>query len=184
MVKRLTNPFNEMPVPLGSLITAAGQRLSARLDRSLADAGFADLRASHAAVFMSVAAEGSRVTELAERARMTKQAVGELIRYLVEHGYLATSPDPEDRRARRIQLTERGWAAIEVGQQVIADFDRWLEDMVGADSVRRLREVLTTIAETDPAAAPSPARQLSHSRSGHPSASHATDGDQGPEPSK
>lgn len=160
MVKRLINSFNEMPAPLGTLLTAAGQRLSARLDRSLAEAGFADLRSAHAVVFMSVAAEGSRVTELAERARMTKQAVGELIRYLVERGYLVTAADPGDGRAKRVQLTDRGWAAIDLGQQVIADFDQWLEDAVGARAVRQLREVLTAIAQIDPGRANSSQRDF------------------------
>ena len=150
MVKSLTNPFRERPVPLGSLITAAGQRLSAELDAALRTAGFPDLRAAHAPVFMAVDAEGIRITEVAERTRMTKQAAGELIGYLSGCGYLTVTPDPSDRRAKRVALTDRGWQVIGTGARVIDDFDRWLDDAVGAPRVTELRATLTRIIETDP----------------------------------
>lgn len=151
MVKRLTNPFRGAPTPLGSLLTAAGQRLSAELDAALQAAGFPDLRAAHAPVFMAVDPEGTRVTELALRTRMTKQAVGELVRYLADRGYLTVAPDPDDRRARRVSLTSAGWRAIDTGEQVIGDFDRWLADSIGADVVVQLRNALDRIVATDPA---------------------------------
>ena len=150
MVNRLTNPFQGAPLPLGSLLNAAGQRLSNELDTALRTAGFADLRASHAAIFMAVEPDGSRLTDLAQQARMTKQAAGELVRYLSERGYLTTTPDPVDKRARQIQLTERGWDALEAGEHVIADFDQWLDEVVGADQITRLRKILTLIAESEP----------------------------------
>jgi DNA-binding MarR family transcriptional regulator len=148
MVKRLTNPFRDRPTPLGSLLTSAGQRLAAELDRSLRDAGFADLRASHAPVFMAVDPEGTRITDLAERTKMTKQAVGELVRYLSARGYLEVCADETDRRAKRVALTDLGWQAIETGRRVIDDFDRWLDDSIGAAEVGRLRDALTRIIET------------------------------------
>jgi DNA-binding MarR family transcriptional regulator len=145
MVKHLTNPFRDAPMPLGSLLTAAGQRLSARLDAELQAAGFTDLRAAHAPIFMAIAPEGSRVTDLAERATMTKQAAGELIGYLTKQGYLSVSTDPTDRRAKSVALTDRGWAAIEAGRQVIADYDQWLAEAVGPEQVSQLRDVLSRI---------------------------------------
>jgi DNA-binding MarR family transcriptional regulator len=145
MVNRLTNPLRERPIPLGSLLSAAGARLSAELDAALRAAGFLDVRAAHAPVFMAIDPGGSRVTELAQRAAMSKQAVGELIRHLADHGYLSVTPDPADRRAKTVQLTERGWAALDLGERVIADFDAWLQEAIGGDQVTRLRGVLTQI---------------------------------------
>lgn len=151
MVKNLTNPFRERPTPLGSLLTAAGQRLSAELDAALHAAGFADLRAAHAPIFMAIDPAGTRVTELAQRTRMTKQAVGELIRYLAQRGYLEVAPDAADRRVRTVRLTDRGWEAIRLGQRVIDDFDGWLDQAVGAAEVQQLRMLLTRIVETNSA---------------------------------
>lgn len=148
MVKRLTNPFHGRPAPLGSLLTAAGQRLSAELDRALHDAGFPDLRSAHAPVFMAIDPDGTRITELADRTHMTKQAVGELVRYLEGCGYLRITTDPADRRARLVTLTGRGWSAIDVGEQVIDGFDRWLADAIGEVAVTQLRDALTKITAT------------------------------------
>jgi DNA-binding MarR family transcriptional regulator len=150
LVKRLTNPLREMPVPLGSLLNAAGQRLGAELDASLRAAGFADLRAAHAPVFMAVDPDGSRVTDLAERAAMSKQAVGELIRHLETRGYLVVEQDPADRRAKRVALTDRGWDAVDLGERVIAGYDAWLAAAVGGDQVAQLRATLHRIIATPP----------------------------------
>ena len=149
MVKSLTNPFRGQPLPLGSLITAAGQRLSAQLDAALQTAGFADLRASHAAVFMAIDPEGTRLTDIATRCRMTKQAAGELTGYLTRCGYLQISAGERDRRTRVVSMTPRGWDAIAMGQRVITEFDAWLDATVGHTEVQQLREILNRIADID-----------------------------------
>jgi DNA-binding MarR family transcriptional regulator len=150
LVKRLTNPLRARPTPLGSLLNAAGQRLGAELDAALRAAGFEDLRAAHAPLFMAVDADGTRVTELAQRSAMSKLAVGELIRHLSARGYLRVDVDPDDRRAKRVALTERGWSALELGERVIAEFDGWLEATVGAEQVDALRDTLHRIIASPP----------------------------------
>lgn len=148
MAPTRVNPFLGRPTPLGSLFTAAGQRLAQELNSALADAGYPDLRAAHAPVFMAIDPDGTRVTELAERTKMTKQAVGELVRRLETRGYLTVTADPSDARVRRVRLTDDGWRALATGERVIAEFDRWLETSIGADQVTRLRSTLTAIADT------------------------------------
>lgn len=150
MVKQFTNPFSDRPVPLGSLLNAASNRLASELDAALKAAGFADVRAAHAPVFMAIDPAGSSATELASRTKMTKQAVGELIRHLVDTGYLSVSPDPNDGRARRVALTYRGRQAIRLGRQVIDDFDLWLADSIGESRVQDLRVTLVRIVESGP----------------------------------
>jgi DNA-binding MarR family transcriptional regulator len=150
VVKRLTNPLRERPIPLGSLLSAAGQRLSAELDAALREAGFTDLRAAHAPVFMAIDADGTRVTDLAQRSAMSKQAMGELVRYLNTAGYVTVVADPDDGRAKRVALTDRGWAAVDLGERVIGDYDISLAAAVGADQVARLRETLYRIVATPP----------------------------------
>jgi DNA-binding MarR family transcriptional regulator len=150
MVNPLTNPLRGRPLPLGSLLHAAGQRLSAELDDALVEAGFTDVRAAHAPVFMAVDPDGTRVTDLAQRSAVTKQAVGELIRHLATSGYLTVDTDPDDRRAKRVRLTPRGWAVVELGEQVIASFDAWLAAGVGAAAVEELRGTLHRIIAAPP----------------------------------
>jgi DNA-binding MarR family transcriptional regulator len=149
MVKRLTNPLQERDLPLGTLRNTTGARLGARLDAALRDAGFADLRSSHAAPFMVLDPQGTRASVLAARAHMTKQAMGELVAYLVEHGYLETVQDPSDGRARLVRATARGWRAVDTGVAVIGAFDDWLEEQLGTDGATRLRRDLHLIMEAE-----------------------------------
>ena len=149
MVKRLTNPLRERDLPMGTLMSSAGARLAARLDAALRDAGFDDLRAAHATPFMVLDPEGTRSSVLATRAHMTKQAMGELIAYLTDRGYLESVPDPTDGRARLVRPTARGWRAVDTGVEVIAAFDGWLEEQLSAAGVARLRRDLHLILEAE-----------------------------------
>lgn len=149
MVKHLTNPLVGRPVPLGTLLATAGRRLAGELDAGLAAAGYGDVRSAHAPLFMTIEPDGSSITQLAERTQMTKQAMSELVRYLETRGYVNLAVDETDRRARRITLTARGWQALHVGTSVIDDFDRWLEEAVGAPHIRAVRTTLDRILTTE-----------------------------------
>src|SRR5436305_12397169 len=84
-----------------------------RVSVGLAEAGFDDIRPAHTAVFQHIEAAGSRLTDLAERAQIAKQSMGYLVDYLERRGYLERRPDPSDRRAAIVCLTDRGWAQIQ-----------------------------------------------------------------------
>lgn len=85
---------------------------------------------------------------------MTKQATGELIRHLSHAGYLNIGNDPSDGRVRRVSLTDHGWAAIELSERVIDEFDTWLAAAVGPRRVSQLRRTLLAIIELDPDESP------------------------------
>ncbi|NEW56302.1 winged helix DNA-binding protein [Nocardia cyriacigeorgica] len=145
MVKRVTNPLRDRPAPLGNLLSAAARALAAELDAGIAAAGFEQVRAAHAPVFQVIDPDGTRLTVLAERAGMTKQAMGELVRHLEQHRYLTVDIDPQDKRARLVRLTTRGWAVVDAGVAVVEDFDRHLDAVVGPGEVGRLREILLRV---------------------------------------
>ena len=75
-------------------------------------AGYTDITASNQAVFENIDRDGTRLTTLAQRSRMTHQAMGELVHTLERAGYLERRPDPTDGRARIILLTPRGQALV------------------------------------------------------------------------
>ena len=95
-------------VPLAGLLDVAKNALLAEFRRELGESGYADIRPTHGCVFRFVREDGMRLTELAELAGMTKQSVGEMVDDLVDLGYVERIPDPEDRRAKLICLTDRG----------------------------------------------------------------------------
>src|SRR5579859_3299782 len=109
---------------IGILLRVLFQEVNARVSEGLAEAGFDDVRPAHTAVFQHIKAEGSRLSELAERAQLTKQSMGYLVDYLEGRGYLERRPDPTDRRATIICLTERGWDEVRAALRIIAGIEK------------------------------------------------------------
>lgn len=103
---------DESEAPLARLLALASEKFANQLLQSLWDAGFTDQRMVYNRVFPFIPGEGIRLTDLAERAGVTKQAMSELVADLVTMGYLQRVPDPTDGRAKLIEFTERGWAAV------------------------------------------------------------------------
>ncbi len=94
---------------LGRLLLEAHRVLAEELVEGLAERGYPDVRAGHAAVFMNLDRRtGTRLTELARRARMSKQGMMLLVDDLESRGYVRRVPDPEDGRAKVVRLTARG----------------------------------------------------------------------------
>ncbi len=108
-------------------------------------AGYTDIRPGHGCVFGTIDPEGSRLTDLAERAGMTKQTVGEVTSDLEKLGYVERVPDPSDGRAKIIRLTERGRVAQTIGRGLIDDIEREWAVRFGSERVAALREVLEAI---------------------------------------
>jgi DNA-binding MarR family transcriptional regulator len=116
-----------------------------RIAEGLAEAGFDDIRPAHTAVFQHIKAEGSRLSELAERAQITKQSMGYLVDYLEAHGYVERRADPSDRRASLIFLTERGWAEVRDALRIIAGIEQEWVQRLGQRRMEQLRELLTEL---------------------------------------
>lgn len=130
---------------LGILLRVPFQEVVRRVSVGLSEAGFDDLRPAHTAVFQHIDADGSRLTDLAERAQITKQSMGYLVDYLEQRGYLERRADPSDRRAALVCLTDRGWAQVNAALATIAAVeDEWTRSL-GKQRMRQLRDLLTAL---------------------------------------
>ena len=132
-------------LPLIRLLDEALEAFSAELARRIAEAGYTDVRPTHSCVFGNIDRDGSRLTDLAERAHMTKQSVGEVTSDLEKLGYVERVPDPSDGRAKIIRLTERGRHARSIGRQLIDELEREWGQRFGVERVAALREALEVI---------------------------------------
>jgi len=128
------------------LLDAGFDAFSEELARRLAQTPYNDIRATHGCVFGNIEPEGSRLTDLAERAHMTKQTVGEVATELERRGYLERAPDPSDGRAKIIRLTERGREAQALGREIIDEIEQEWAERFGAERVAALRDALEAIA--------------------------------------
>ena len=100
---------------------------------------------SHSAVFAQIKPEGTRLTELARGANMTPQAMGELVDELEELGYVERRPDPNDRRAKLIVLTDTGQACVAAGVTTIRGLEQEITDRIGERGHRELRRLLSRL---------------------------------------
>jgi DNA-binding MarR family transcriptional regulator len=78
---------------------------------------------------------------------ISKQAASKLIDTLVIRGYVERGVDPDDRRLITLELTERGEEAAQIGWEASDRVNRELEEAVGAEAIRKTREVVGTLVE-------------------------------------
>ena len=124
---------------IGILLRDLHQEIVRRVTAGLAEAGFGDIRPAHTAVFQHIDAEGSRLTDLAERAQITKQSMGYLVDHLETGGYLERRRDPADRRVVLICLTDRGWEQIRTALSIIDAIEDDWSRRIGKRRMQQLR---------------------------------------------
>jgi len=135
-------PFPDQARTLGSLLRAPYRRLADRLYAELAADGFPEIRPAHSAVFRHISPDGSRLTDMAGQAELTKQSMAYLVGYLEEHGYVSVRPDPDDGRAKQVRLTKRGQAFVAALLQASAAVEDELAGTLGATKLKQLRDLL------------------------------------------
>jgi DNA-binding MarR family transcriptional regulator len=135
----------------GLLLFLPYRHLENRVFAALATAGFDDITLAQGRIFQRIGPDGTRLTDLAEQVKVTKQTAGFLVDQLERAGYVRRTPDPTDARARLVRIAERGYAALPVAQAVVAQVEaEWLAHL-GPRRLRQLREALTALREiTDP----------------------------------
>jgi DNA-binding MarR family transcriptional regulator len=144
----VTQPPSEAPEPdrinTVSMLGQAYSLLGFQIVDGVVGAGFPQ-KPKHSAVFAQIDPAGSRLTHLAHRANMTPQAMGELVDELEELGYVTRAPDPSDRRAKLILLTDRGRAATDAGKQTIVGLEDRITKILGEEGHRMLRDMLAKL---------------------------------------
>src|SRR5689334_3226252 len=95
-------------IDLGILLGAAWQEFVRQLREAHEAQGFTDLGRSDGVVFRSLAIRPMTVSDLAVRLQITKQGAAQIIEDMERRGYVERRPDPHDRRARLVYLSDRG----------------------------------------------------------------------------
>jgi DNA-binding MarR family transcriptional regulator len=137
------------PMPLHGLLELAFDAFIEEFRDALAQSEFSDVRPTHGCVFRYMDERGLRLTDIAERGNMTKQSAGEVVDDLVALGYVERVPDPDDRRAKIIRLTERGEAAQSYGFRLLAEIEQRWGERYGAERIAGLRATLEEIAAVE-----------------------------------
>ena len=131
---------------IGGLLTVTVQHISRRVTQRIVERGFTSYRITHQAVFQWCAPEGSRLTTLAAQAGLSKQAMGELVDYLEQEGYVERIPDPTDARAILVRRTERGWAVNRIAREVVEEVQQEWAQVLGEENFQMLLAQLRQLA--------------------------------------
>ena len=105
------------------------------------------LRRSHTALFPHIDLAGTRLTELARRTGVTKQAVAQLIDELEAWGVVDKRPDPADRRAKLVVFSRRGRRGLLDGLALLQQLEAELAQRIGARTMQGLRRALLAILD-------------------------------------
>jgi len=133
---------------LGFLLAKASQRWNEVLYVQFCAAGYPEVRPSYGSVLLPLFEEdGLRMTDLAERARLSKQTMTTLVRLLEREGLVRRDRHPDDGRAFRISLTDRARRFRPVADNVLADMDRLVRARVTQRELQTLESTLRKVMQ-------------------------------------
>lgn len=140
-------PHPEQHAPLLRLLVLATRQMASDLNDKLIDAGVTGHRDSWNNVMPHIPPSGIRLTDLAARANMTKQAMAELVAEIERRGLLQRTTDPADRRAKIIEFTDQGWATVNLALEALGQLEAELAGRLGEPAVSELRSTLLRILD-------------------------------------
>ena len=128
---------------LGFLLAKATQRWNELLAERFREAGYPEVRPSYGSLLVPLfEQDGLRMSELAARARLSKQTMTTMVRLLERDGLVERRPDPGDGRATLVELTAKARAFRPVAEQALAQLDALVRTALTPTDVRRLKAAL------------------------------------------
>jgi DNA-binding MarR family transcriptional regulator len=127
---------------MSRLLFTAAWLFDARMLDYIQQHGFPLLRMAHLHVPRNLDLEGTRLTELAMRAEMSKQSIGEIVDQCTAMGLVERIPDKSDRRAKIVAFTPRGLRLMAIVRAALSFTE---SEMLGEIGARRMREVMTAL---------------------------------------
>jgi DNA-binding MarR family transcriptional regulator len=132
---------------VGRAIFEAARVVEAEILRVLAEEGFSDLRRVHLNLYRNLELDGTRLTDLASRANMTKQGMQELVDRAEKLGYVERRPDSLDRRAKMVVFSKRGLKLLEALHKAVMLMEKRMAQQIGERSVRQVARLLGQYAQ-------------------------------------
>jgi DNA-binding MarR family transcriptional regulator len=132
---------------IGRLFQRAARAYSELALEKLHTQGHEGLTLFHTALISNLDAQGTHIKVLAERAGMSKQAMGQLADELEKRGYIKAVKDTKDKRATLITFTEQGWQFLQDAYKVKQDIERDYSKILGKQGLKRLSTLLETLLQ-------------------------------------
>lgn len=135
---------------IGLLLFYPYRAMEDRVRARLAESGY-DVTPAQGRVFARIGPEGTRLSDLAAQAQVTRPTAGFIVDQLERAGLVARVPDPTDGRARLVVITEKGRETIPIAAAEVAAIEAEWTAHAGEERMAQLRETLAMLREmTDP----------------------------------
>jgi DNA-binding MarR family transcriptional regulator len=130
---------------IGRLFHQSARAYSERALALLHKKGFTDITLFHTALISNLDVNGDQITYIAEKAGMSKQAMGQLVNDLEKKGYVKKTKCPNDKRAYLIQFTEHGQNALQAAYDVKITIEKEYEVFLGIENLKKIRKLLEAL---------------------------------------
>ena len=127
---------------IGRAIFDATRKIEEDILEVLAGEGFPEVRMVHLNLCRNLDLDGTRLTDLASRANMTKQSMQELVDRVEELGFVERRPDPLDGRAKSVSFSKRGLLLLEALRKAVLYMEARMAREIGANTVRQIARAL------------------------------------------
>ena len=131
----------------GAYLRILWDELRYNMEYALKERGFVDVSPSHGWIFHNTKEQGSRITELASIAKITKQSMSALVAQLERSGYVKKKIDSTDKRAWLLVLTPKGKKVKEAGHEINHLFEKKWEQKLGKKDYGQFRQLLINLCE-------------------------------------
>jgi DNA-binding MarR family transcriptional regulator len=135
---------------IGRLLLNAQRNYSLQALTKLRQRGYQGLSLAHTNLIAQLDVEGTRMTTLAERVGVTKQAIGSVVSELEAKGFVRRETDAQDRRAVTITFTEDGWTFLQDAHQVKREIEAEYAATLGEEGLQELRQLLSKLVQSTP----------------------------------
>jgi DNA-binding MarR family transcriptional regulator len=132
-----------------ALVNLLAAARAPHLRAAFAAAGLDGIRPAQAVALVPLAVGGLHASDLADRLRVSRQAVAQAVAALERHGYVTRVPDPVDARARVIELTPRGRQALRVMRSNALDLEKRWQQVLGGQRLAEFRETLVMLLSAE-----------------------------------
>ena len=113
----------------------------------LSKEGYADFKVVYMPVLMNITPEGINNNELANQARVTKQAMSKVAKELQKLGYIKSKIDPRDKRSTIIMLTDRGKKLVIAARLRVMELTDQYRSVIGEAEFDRATEVIKKVMD-------------------------------------
>jgi MarR family transcriptional regulator, temperature-dependent positive regulator of motility len=136
------NVTDKLSDNLSRLLIELSKDFERRVLKKCHERGHVKIRQSHYSLFSNLGFATARLTELAERAGITQQAMGKLVKEMEHVGYVRRHTDTSDKRAKIIELTELGERLVNDSLQIVDEIISEYTLSLGKDGIDELERVL------------------------------------------